>query len=260
MGSYTTAAIPAHGQVVLDIATLEANAHVTPADGETYDIKIDGTFNGFIQHVAYHQSARVLSDMTASCAVNETKPTAAFTITVKTAGNGSGTVSSNPSSPAPYGSVAVMTATPAAGSFFLGWAGDCPSIAGCTLYMDRDKNVTAVFGLAVSGPSQFVLNVGASISDGIGGTITSSVGDINCTERGMTVSNALYLVASGSCATVLDKNTVVSVTATPARGSKFVSWTGDTCAGATSTTSTAPTCQLTMAASRHVSAIFGAAP
>lgn len=61
--------------------------------------------------------------------------------------NGKGTVTSNPagSSFAP-GTTVTLTATPASGSPWLGWSGDCTGTATtCTLVMNADKKVTANF-------------------------------------------------------------------------------------------------------------------
>jgi len=76
------------------------------------------------------------------------------TLTVMLAGTGSGVVTSSPggincgsdcSEDYIAGTVATLTATPAIGSIFAGWTGDCNGAGSCMLTMNSAKNVTAVF-------------------------------------------------------------------------------------------------------------------
>ena len=69
-------------------------------------------------------------------------------------GMGSGTVISSPagidcglacSAAFPHASIVTLTATPAAGSVFAGWAGACAGTDGCTVTMDADQTVAAAF-------------------------------------------------------------------------------------------------------------------
>ena len=256
LGTYTTDAIPPRGQRTIEVAMLEAGARIAPQTGDLYTVKVDGAFTGFLQHVIYNQNARITADASAYCGVRQTVPTAKLSVATSSAGNGSGTITVNPSSgPFNYGANINVTATPAPGSALVGWAGDCASISARLFYMSENKTAVAVFGLAIGGPSHFVLNIGTSVTDGIGGTITSATSDINCMQRGLIMSGASYLVRTGSCATVLSKNTVITLTATPVRGSKFVSWSAHQCAGS----DTEPTCRVTMNQSRFVSATFAPA-
>jgi len=71
-------------------------------------------------------------------------------------GSGSGTVTSSPSgidcgatctAAFSKGGMVTLTATPAAGSAFTGWGGDCSGTGTCTVTMDQDRGVTATFDI-----------------------------------------------------------------------------------------------------------------
>ena len=153
-------------------------------------------------------------------------------LTVSRAGTGSGSVSSTPagincgatcSANFANSTVVTLTATPSAGSTFGGWAGACTGTGTCQVTMDAARDVTATFSL----PLLTVATSGA-------GSVTSADGAINCGS----LCSASY--ASG---------TVVTLTATPAAGNQFTSWSG-ACSGASTT------CQVTMTAARSVTASF----
>lgn len=83
------------------------------------------------------------------------------TLTVATSGNGSGTVSSNPggincgstcSHAYATGTSVTLTETPASGSVFSGWSGDCSGTGDCTATMSQARSVTATFTLQSSAP------------------------------------------------------------------------------------------------------------
>jgi Ca2+-binding RTX toxin-like protein len=86
---------------------------------------------------------------------------ASYGLTVTTAGSGSGTVTSSPAGIACGGSCnatfadptpVTLTATPASGSSFAGWAGaGCSGTGSCLVPMLGDRNVTANFASASSG-------------------------------------------------------------------------------------------------------------
>ena len=257
LGSYKIENLPAHAQRTIDIATLETGAHITSESGDIYTVKVDGAFTGFLQHVIYNQNARVTADASPYCSVGQTVPTTPLKITTSSAGNGSGTITVNGS--LAYNTAANVTAVPASGSALLGWAGDCPSVSACVLGMTRDYNAIAVFGDGRAGYSHYVLNVSATVADGIGGTVTATGVDVNCTTRGVSVSGQLYPLRTGTCALAVAKGTQMTFSATPARGSKFVGWSGYDCAGDIGTVSTTPTCSLKMTTNRIVTAVFAAA-
>ncbi len=162
--------------------------------------------------------------------------TATFTeqplLTVTNTGTGDGTVTSSPggincgsdcSEPYDAGTSVVLTATPAAGSTFEGWSGDCGGSA-CTVSMNSAHSVTATF------TDQPVLTVS---KEGSGeGTVTSSPGGIDC---------------GSDCDEPYDPGTVVTLTALADDGSTFVHWSGD-CHG--------NSCAVTMDSSHSVTAVF----
>jgi PKD domain/PASTA domain/Divergent InlB B-repeat domain len=83
------------------------------------------------------------------------------TLTVARSGNGSGTVSSNPSGIScgstcshtfATGTSVTLSATPASGSVFSGWSGACAGNGGCTVTMSQARSVTATFTLQSSAP------------------------------------------------------------------------------------------------------------
>ena len=85
-----------------------------------------------------------------------------FTLTVSTAGTGSGTVGSSDglitcpgtcSATYPSGTSVTLTATPASGSTFAGWSGGCGATNTCTVTLAGNTTVAATFGTAgVSAP------------------------------------------------------------------------------------------------------------
>ncbi len=110
---------------------------------------------------------------------------ATYTLTVTRQGTGSGTVTSSPlgincgsdcQESYAYGTLVTLTATPASGSTFAGWANcDSPSGNQCTMTMNTNKTVTATFNINIQ---QFILTVRKA---GMGsGTVTSTPLGITC--------------------------------------------------------------------------------
>lgn len=164
-----------------------------------------------------------------------------FTLTVTVAGAGAGTVVSDPagidmnsgSDDAAFreGTEVTLTATPAAGSTFTGWSGDCSGTGTCVVTMDGDASVTATFGLV--GPSTATLTVtGKGNGDG---NVTSDPAGIDLDLAANTLE--------------LDVGTTVTLTATAAVGSQFGGWDGGGCSGT-------GTCVLTLTADVEVFADF----
>ncbi len=151
---------------------------------------------------------------------------------------GSGTVSSAPaginncvacSAQFPIGAVVTLTATPATGSIFAGWGGDCAGTGTCVVTMSANRNVLAPFTLAPAGQATLTVARAGSGS----GTVASASTGISC---------------GATCVASYDTGASVTLTATPAIGSIFSGW-GGACSG------TGP-CTVTMSAARNVTAYF----
>jgi uncharacterized delta-60 repeat protein len=155
-------------------------------------------------------------------------------LTVAKTGGGSGSITSNPggiscgstcstafAAPVPV----TLTATPAAGSSFLGWSGACSGTGKCSLTMSADRAATA----------RFETNKTLTLSKtGSGaGTVASSPAGISC---------------GSACARAFRHGTPITLTATPAAGSSFLGWSG-ACSGTGK-------CSLAMSASRAATARF----
>ncbi len=147
------------------------------------------------------------------------------------AGTGSGTVTSDPagldcgatcSARFPFGAVVNLTAIPAPGSVFAGWSGD-PDCADGTVTLNADETCTATFQVLVA------LTV---TREGTGsGTVTSDPAGIDC---------------GATCTRSYPSGTVVTLTATPAPGARFVGWSGDPdCADGSVTLDMEKTCTAT---------------
>jgi hypothetical protein len=157
------------------------------------------------------------------------------TLTVGSAGTGSGTVSSIPGGidcgaycafQFENGTSVTLTAIADASSRFTGWSGACTGSGTCTLSMTSDKVATANFALV-----QHTLTVSRS-GPGSGSVTTSPFG----------------ILCGSTCASQFTAGTAVTLTATPDAGSSFVGWTG-ACAGTGA-------CQVTMSGDLGVGATF----
>lgn len=174
----------------------------------------------------------ITSDVTVSATFIEL-----FDVSMSVSGSGSisSTTGANCSSGTcvdtlPSGSNLTLTATPAAGQVFDSWSG-CPSISGNTCVISNltsDVSVTATFVLDVD--TLTVNRLGPSGA----GTVSSSPAGISC---GSTCSHSF---AAG---------TSVTLTATPASGFAFSSWSG-------CSSSTGNTCVVNLSSDRTVSATF----
>ncbi len=162
------------------------------------------------------------------------------TLTVALSGSGSGSVESSPDGIACPGTCShayepdlpvTLTATPAAGSRFVGWEGSgCSGVGTCQVSMTSDAAVTATF------EELPVLSV--SIAGSGAGSVESSPSGIAC---------------PGACSHAYEPGTTVSLTATPAAGSRFAGWEGSECSGT-------GTCQVTMSTDSAVTAMFEKLP
>ncbi len=167
-------------------------------------------------------------------------PATSSSLTVVLAGSGSGSVSGSGiscpgacSESLPIGSAVTLTAMPAAGSTFAGWNGGCSGTGSCQVELNSDTTVTATFSLLSTAPSTHTLSV---VLAGSGSGSVKGSG-ISCPST----CSGSYAQGSG-----------VTLTATPAAGSKFVGWSGG-CAGTRS-------CALTINADMDVTATFNKSP
>jgi LmbE family N-acetylglucosaminyl deacetylase len=157
-------------------------------------------------------------------------------LTVTKSGAGSGTVTSSPAGIScgatcgaafDHGTEVTLTATPAAGSFFVGWSGACAGSGTCKVTMSSAKSVGVEFALVPK------FNLAVSTQGNGSGTVTSSPAGINC---------------PADCEQAYEQGTKVTLSPSPAAGSEFKGWSG-ACAGAGA-------CEVTMSAARSVSAEF----
>ncbi|MBV7453207.1 pre-peptidase C-terminal domain-containing protein [Acidovorax sp. sif1233] len=126
------------------------------------------------------------------------------------------------------GTTVMLSATAGTGYTFSGWSGDCTGNGPCSMTMNVAKNVMASF---VPTP-QGVLSI-AKVGTG-SGTVVRSGGALNC---------------GNTCTESLPPGSIVTLTATPANGSTFTGWSGDTCTGTGS-------CSFTVNANTTVNAQF----
>ena len=175
--------------------------------------------------------------MTANKTVTATLNSApvTYTLTVMRSGTGSGTVTGSGiacgadcTETVASGTAITLTAAPATGSVFVSWTGcDALNRISCTMSMSANKTVTATFNTA---PVTYTLTV---TKDGTGSGTVAGAGiscGTDCTET----------VASG---------TSITLTASPAAGSAFASWTGCNTASGTS-------CTVSMTANKTVAVTF----
>jgi hypothetical protein len=163
-----------------------------------------------------------------------------FVLTVKKIGTGDGTLIANPHALTCSGATctatyyqtttsetATLSATPDGTSTFNGWQGLCSGTSGCSLTMDSDKMVTALFAR---------ISVQLTIAGVSGASGAVNVGGNSC--------------PSGTCTFNFAPNSSVTLTPTAAGGFFFGGWSGD-CAGFD-----APTCTLKLTSPAVVTATF----
>lgn len=173
----------------------------------------------------------------------------AYKLTVTKSGAGKGTITSMPSGincgstcTKTFNSATSVTLTAKAttGSVFAGWSGACSGSAlACTVSLGAATTVGATFNLGTGGGTTPVSNVTLKLEKAgkAYGTVTSSPAAISCD------------VNCEKAEVSLAKNTVVTLTAAPVAGRRFVGWSG-ACRG------TALVCTITLSAKREVKATF----
>jgi hypothetical protein len=71
--AYTTSSIPANGELVLPVSTIETGATVTPTSDQLhYVITAQSSFTGYLQHRVNNQQAGVITDMSTVCTLSTT--------------------------------------------------------------------------------------------------------------------------------------------------------------------------------------------
>ena len=166
-------------------------------------------------------------------------PPKTYALTVSKKGTGTGSITgsgidcgSDCNESYTGGTQVTLTATAANGSSFTAWSGACSGNAACTVTMDRARSVGATFKTDPA-PKTYTLTVSKS------GTGTGSV-----TGTGIDCGS--------DCSESYVSGTGVTLTATAANGSSFVSWSG-ACSGSGG-------CTVTMNAASKVTAKFKKAP
>jgi len=151
----------------------------------------------------------------------------------------------------PVGTWVNLTAAPDAGESFLGWGAQCEP-AGmnlvCAVVVGEVPFTTYVFASFTQ--PYYVVSVYAWGD----GNVTSVPAGINC-RSGRDSPNGTGQGGWGSCAAAFQKNTTVTLTATPDRNETFLGW-GSDCASFGNNT----TCALLMDSNKYVYAQFTAAP
>ncbi|MFH1436973.1 MAG: DUF1565 domain-containing protein [Pseudomonadota bacterium] len=162
-------------------------------------------------------------------------PPGRHSLSVALAGNGSGTVVSDPggidcgddcSQEYVEGSTVTLAAAAAEGSTFGGWSGGgCGGLGNCDVTMTEAIAVTATFTL-----NRYTLSVSKAGS----GTVRSEDGGIECGD---------------DCSQDYDHGASVTLSAEPAEGSTFTGWSGGGCGGN-------GTCHVTMTSETAMTATF----
>jgi hypothetical protein len=197
--------------------------------------------SGLADNTTYCYRVNAFNSASASAYTSEvcgTTPAGTYVLTVSSQGNG--TVTSNPggincgsSCIASFasGTNVVLQAVAAQGYSFAGWGGDQDCNDG-SVTMNTSKTCTATFNLI---PQTFTLGVNLvksfTAAGTANGTVTSSPAGINC---------------GADCSEAYASGVSVRLTATPAAGSTFKSWSGDAdCADGSVTMNAGKTCTAT---------------
>lgn len=122
-----------------------------------------------------------------------------------------------------------LTASASAGYEFLQWTGACSGSGNCSLVLNSDKTVGAVFTESDQEPDEHLLSVNVE-----------GEGEVVSTPAGITCGN--------DCSQSYAEQTQVSLQATPASDFQFDGWSG-ACSGTGG-------CSVTMSAARSVTANF----
>jgi hypothetical protein len=70
LGTYQSAPILSNGRLILPVAAIESAIPLTPPAGAFhYNVKAEGRFSGFLEHIVTNRPSSVMTDLTAFCAV-----------------------------------------------------------------------------------------------------------------------------------------------------------------------------------------------
>ena len=175
-----------------------------------------------------------------------------FTLQVSKNGTGSGTVTSSPSGIScgttcsrsfSGGTTVTLTAVPASGSVFAGWAGGgCTGTGSCAVQINNNMTVSAAFNSSDAPPpppsGTFTLTV-TKVQNGGTGNVASSPAGIDC---------------GATCTANFASGSSITLFASPTTG-RFASWTGGPCAASTN-----PSCTFALGADTTATASFASQP
>ncbi len=107
-----------------------------------------------------------------------------------------------------------LTATPNPGMTFVGWSGPCTGTGACVMTMTEDREPVANFVENAATTRSLTILANGSGS----GTVTSSPAGITCVLHGV--------APTGECVANFAASETITLTALPADGSVFGTWTG----------------------------------
>jgi hypothetical protein len=204
----------------------------------------------YCYQVAAVNSAGVSAFSNLACGSDSGGGSTGFTLTTAKVGTGAGTVSSTPAgiscgAACSYtysaGTVVTLAATPSTGSTFSGWSGGgCSGTAPCGLAGNGSFTVTATFD---SLPSPTPTPTPTPSSSPVYTLTVSKQGP------GNVMSSPAGIKCGSACSATYAAGTDVTLTAVPAKGARFVGWSGGGCSGT-------GTCTVTVNTATSVSATF----
>ena len=165
----------ADGQAQLETCTTSCQSGI----GGSGDGQLHGASGGGSQGIAADTMGDVFVSDSGNSRVEEYSTTGTpiqHTLSVSTAGSGSGSVTSVPagidcpsgcSAQFQNGASVTLTATPASGSVFAGWSGgDCSGRGTCTVELTADTTVTATFNQLPPGVRAPTASIGSPADNG----------------------------------------------------------------------------------------------
>lgn len=148
-----------------------------------------------------------------------------YSVTITTAGTGTGTVTSAPTGincgttcTANFnsGTNVTLTATPDANSNFVSWSGDCSGTTNCVLTIDKAKTATATFNIAALAPSVVTNDpiVITATTAKLSGTVNPNGADTNVSfDFGNTATYDQNIVATPATVVAITTNVSADKTA-----------------------------------------------